>query len=171
MLFCPVFSPVKLTGSDYTQDGPKQKSTGCYCRLWILSYIQRKVSTGGQLVSQAWCALKVIPQRKLCQVCCVIFCRDTCSVSVRHCICTAFQMQLVCAVCTHSTNYCRQTHTHTHTHTHIPMLHTVCVCDTALLQFVTLNKLNCTLYFSVPLHNISPHISQLPPPNTNCYTH
>jgi len=54
LMFCvvlPCFSfRVNSAHSVYTQHGTKQTSTECYCRLWIVSDIQRKVSTGGQLV-------------------------------------------------------------------------------------------------------------------------
>jgi len=109
----PCFSfSLNLTQPVYTQHSHKQTSTECYCRLWRVWDIQQKVNTSRQLVSQTWCSLKVVPQRKVCQVCCVIFCGDTSFALVRHRLCTTFQMQLVCTASTPSTNYCRQTHTH-----------------------------------------------------------
>ena len=106
---------VNLTQSVYTQHSPKQNPPECYRRLRILSYIQTTVSIGGQLVSQTWCSLKVNPHRNVCEVCCVIFC-STCSVLVRLCLFTTFQMQLGCAACTPSINYCRQQDKQIHTH-------------------------------------------------------
>jgi len=64
------FFPAILTQSVYTQHGHKQKTTECYCRLRIVSGIQRKFSTGGQLVWQAWCVLKMNTQKCVSGVLC-----------------------------------------------------------------------------------------------------
>ena len=81
--FALFFLPCEVKQSVYTQYGHKQTSTECYCRLRIAGDIQRKVSTGGHLVWQAWCALKMKKHRKVYQVCCVMCSRNTYFVSER----------------------------------------------------------------------------------------
>jgi len=104
--------PVNLTQSVYTSHGPKQTSTECYCRLRIVWDIQRKVSTGGQLVWQAKRALKVNTCRKLCKVCCVMCSRNTSYVSVRALF--TYDVSGVAAVCCSHTFHqiLQQTDTH-----------------------------------------------------------
>jgi hypothetical protein len=117
----PCFSfPVNSAHSVYTQHCTKQTSTECYCRLRIVSDIQRKVSTSGQLVWQAWCALKVNTHRKVCEVCFMMICRNMLYVNTR-----IFYVRLFrCSCCVLQAHLPSITAAGTQTHTKV----TYCVC-------------------------------------------
>jgi hypothetical protein len=84
--------------------------------------LERKVSTGGQLVWQAWCALKVNTYIQVCQVCCVMCSLNTCYVPVRALF--MYDVSDVAAVCFRHTfiQLLQQTDRHT------PNVHILCVC-------------------------------------------
>ena len=166
LVVLPCFSfPVNSTQSVYTQLCTKQTSTECYCRLRIVSDIQRKVSTGGQLVWQVWCALKVITYRKVCQVRFMMICRNMLYVSTR----TVYVRRFRCSCCVLQAHLPSITAAGTQTHTKIT--YCVCVCDTALLRLATLTTVTYTSYSSVQHEHVrvSPPISVLPASNPNTY--
>jgi hypothetical protein len=134
----PCFSfPVQLTQSVYTQHGRKQTSTECYCRLRRVSDIQRKVSTGGQLVWQTGKRWRCTHKERCvrCVVWCAIKTQVVCQ--YRHFYVRLFRGSNLCAADTPSINCCSK-HTHTHTHTHTPRLYILCVCDTTLPRYAKL---------------------------------
>ena len=138
-------------------------STECYCRLQIVSDIQLKVSIGGQLVWQVWCALKVNTYIPVCPVCCVMCSRNTICVSVRALFMDGISgVAAVC--CRHTFHQLLQTDRQTDRHT--PRLHTVCSCDSSLLRFATLTTVTSTSYSCVRRDNLPPDITVLPASNT-----
>jgi hypothetical protein len=132
VLLCFSF-PVQETRSVCKQHGHKHTPTECYCRLRMVSNIQRKVSTGGQLVWQARCALKVNTHKDIsCLLCDVLskhkLCVSTPIVYGRFYRCSCCVLHAHLPLFTADRHTDRQTDTHTHSRV------TYCVC---LWQIVT----------------------------------
>ena len=159
------FFPVNLTQSVYTQDGHNQTSTECYCRLRIVWDIQRKVSTGGQLVWHAWFALKVDTQKGVSDVLYnglskKVFCASTRIVYVRRFSCSCYLLQAQLPKFTAADRYIQG------------FIRILCVCDTVWIRLDSLSSFTSFLNTNscVRLENISPLFSVLSASNAILHT-